>query len=116
MDELVMTISATARETRILLTQGPDEVMKARLRAVSTPAHRFSGPMLCEAMALWHDQRVRAVVSVTACTFFRALKVAPRPTSGTPSGCHGRPPESAMSPQRDERPGRTCASGGRTVT
>jgi hypothetical protein len=63
MDELVMTVSATARETRILLTQGPDEVMKARLRAVSTPAHRFAGPMLCEAMALWHDQRVRAVVS-----------------------------------------------------
>ena len=63
MDELVMTVSATARETRILLTQGPDEVMKARLRAVSTPARRFAGPMLCEAMALWHDQRVRAVVS-----------------------------------------------------
>jgi len=63
MDELVMTIAATARETRILLTQGPDEMMKARLRAVSKPAHRFAGPMLCEAMALWHDQRVRAVVS-----------------------------------------------------
>lgn len=63
MDELVMTIAATASETRLLLTQGPDEVMKARLRAVSTPAHRFAGPMLCEAMALWHDQRVRAVVS-----------------------------------------------------
>jgi hypothetical protein len=61
MDELVMTISATARETRVLLTHGPDEVMKARLRA--TPAHRFAGPMLCESMALWHDQRVRAVVS-----------------------------------------------------
>ena len=63
MDELVMTIVATSRETRVLLTQGPDEVMKARLRAVTTPAHRFAGPMLCEAMALWHDQRVRAVVS-----------------------------------------------------
>jgi hypothetical protein len=63
MDELVMTISASERETRILLTQGPDEVMKARLRAVATPSHRFAGPMLCEAMALWHDQRVRAVVS-----------------------------------------------------
>lgn len=63
MDELVMTIAATARETRILLKQGPDEVLKARLRAVSQPAHRFAGPMLCEAMALWHDQRVRAVVS-----------------------------------------------------
>src|SRR4051812_35163502 len=63
MDELVMTISATSRETRVLLTQGPDEVLKARLRAVSTPAHRFAGPMLCEAMALWHDQRVHAVVS-----------------------------------------------------
>jgi hypothetical protein len=63
MDELVMTISATERETRVLLMQGPDEVMKARLRAVATPAHRFAGPMLCESMALWHDQRVRAVVS-----------------------------------------------------
>ena len=63
MDELVMTISATERETKILLTQGPDEVMKARLRAVTTPAHRFAAPMLCEAMALWHDQRVRVVVS-----------------------------------------------------
>jgi len=63
MDELVMTISATSRETRVLLTHGPDEVLKARLRAVATPAHRFAGPMLCEAMALWHDQRIRAVVS-----------------------------------------------------
>jgi hypothetical protein len=63
MDKLVMTIAATACETRILLTHGPDEVMKARLRAVSRPAHRFAGPMLCEAMALWHDQRVHAVVS-----------------------------------------------------
>ena len=63
MDKLVMTIAATASETRILLTQGPDEVLKARLRAVATPAHRFAGPMLCEAMALWHDQRVHAVVS-----------------------------------------------------
>lgn len=63
MDELVMTVCATTRETRILLTHGPDEVMKARLRSVSKPAHRFAGPMLCEAMALWHDQRVRAVVS-----------------------------------------------------
>jgi len=63
MDELVMAISASERETRVLLTQGPDEVMKARLRARATPAHRFAGPMLCESMALWHDQRVRAVVS-----------------------------------------------------
>jgi hypothetical protein len=63
MDELVMTIAATARETRVLLMHGPDEVMKARLRGVATPAHRFAGPMLCESMALWHDQRVRAVVS-----------------------------------------------------
>jgi hypothetical protein len=63
MDELVMTISATERETRVLLMHGPDEVMKARLRAAATPAHRFAGPMLCESMALWHDQRVRAVVS-----------------------------------------------------
>lgn len=63
MDELVMAITATARETRVLLTQGPDEVMKARLRPVGTPAHRFAGPMLCESMALWHDQKVRAVVS-----------------------------------------------------
>jgi hypothetical protein len=63
MDELVMTICATSLETRVLLTEGPDEVMKARLRRVTTPAHRFAGPMLCEAMALWHDKRVRAVVS-----------------------------------------------------
>lgn len=63
MDELVMTIAASERETRVLLTQGPDEVMKARMR---TPAHRLAGPMLCEAMALWHDQRVRAVISAAS--------------------------------------------------
>src|SRR3984885_4910685 len=33
------------------------------LTGACTPAHRFAGPMLCEAMALWHDRRVRAVVS-----------------------------------------------------
>jgi hypothetical protein len=73
MDELVMTIAASERETRVLLTQGPDEVMKARLRAVATPAHRFAGPMLCEAMALWHGQRVRAVVSAESEAILFAL-------------------------------------------
>jgi len=42
MDELVMTISATELETRVLWMQGPDEVMMARSQAVATPAHRFA--------------------------------------------------------------------------
>ncbi|MFO0590514.1 MAG: hypothetical protein U0441_23430 [Polyangiaceae bacterium] len=66
MDELVMTILASERETRVLLMHGPDEVMKARLRVATMPAHRFAGPMLCESMALWHD------LSESALSFLRS--------------------------------------------
>lgn len=79
MDELVMTISATARETRILLTQGPDEVMKARLRAVATPAHRFAGPMLL-------------------------LPISPQRGELTSRRDHERPREPATSRRDHERP------------
>ena len=61
-----MAISALERETRVLRTQGPDEGVKARLRAGAMPAHRLAGPMLCESMALWHDPRVRVVVSAAS--------------------------------------------------
>lgn len=73
MDDLVMTISATTRETRLRLMHGPDEVMRARLRPVVASMHPRAVPMLFESMALWHDQRLRAVASVESEDFLFAM-------------------------------------------
>jgi len=64
-NELVVTIVPTRSETRILVTVGPDEVMKARLLP-ATQSHPRATPMLLEAIALWYQRRVHAVISVDA--------------------------------------------------
>lgn len=67
--EITVTIVPTRSETRILVTVGQDEVMKARLLP-ATHIHPRATPMLLEALALWYQQRVHAVVSVDADAFF----------------------------------------------
>ena len=53
-----------AKELELLRTIAAAQEIGALRGAVTVkPAHRFAGPMLCEAMALWHDQRGHAVVS-----------------------------------------------------
>ena len=63
--DVVVTMVPTRSETRLLVTVGPDEVMKARLGPADR-MHRRAAPMLLEALALWYQQRVRAVISVGA--------------------------------------------------
>jgi hypothetical protein len=63
--DLLVTIVPTQCETRILVTVGRDEVMKARL---GPPSAMLPGaaPMLLEAMALWYRSPVHAVISADA--------------------------------------------------
>lgn len=63
--DLRVTIVPTRSETRLLVTVGMDEVMKARL-SPATRSHPRAAPMLLEAIALWYQKRVHAVISVDA--------------------------------------------------
>ena len=65
LSELMVTIVPTRTETRLLVTVGQDEVMKARLGPADR-MHQRAAPMLLEAIALWYQQRVHAVISVGA--------------------------------------------------
>jgi hypothetical protein len=59
---VVATMMPTRTETKILVTVGRAEVLKARLGPVSQ-IHRSAAPMLMEALALWYDQQVHVVIS-----------------------------------------------------
>ena len=63
--EVIVTMVPTRSETRLLVTVGQDEVMKARLGPADR-MHRRAAPMLLEAIALWYQQRVHAVISAGA--------------------------------------------------
>jgi hypothetical protein len=58
---LVATMLLTRSETKILVTVGRDEVLRARLGPASQ-IHRSAAPMLMEALALWYDRRVHVVI------------------------------------------------------
>ncbi len=77
MDELVMTVCATARETRVLLMHGPDEVMKARLRAVGdagAPVRRADAVRVDGALARPEGPRCRFSRSPrTSCSGWNSL-------------------------------------------
>jgi hypothetical protein len=55
-------LKTSPESTRVLVRSGDDEVLKARLPSLSSP-HRLALPMLLEAMALWHQAPVHAVLS-----------------------------------------------------
>jgi len=65
LSDILVTIVPTPRETRILVTVGRDEVMKARLGPLSAI---FPGavPMLVESLAAWYRSRVHVVISADA--------------------------------------------------
>ena len=65
LSEIMVTIVPTRSETQILVTVGQDEVMKARL-SPAMQIHPRAAPMLLEALALWYQRRVHAVISVDA--------------------------------------------------
>src|SRR5947207_13933451 len=63
--DVVVTMVPTRSETQLLVTVGRDEVMKARL-GPAMQIHRLAAPMLLEAIALWYQRRVYAVISADA--------------------------------------------------
>ena len=65
-DELRLTIVPRASETRILMTEGPDDVLMARLAPVSAAHPRCAAPMLLQALATWQGRPVRVVLSADA--------------------------------------------------
>ena len=65
-DELRLTIVPRSNETRILMTQGPDDVLMARLAPVTSSHHRWAAPMLLQALSTWQGRPVRVVLSADA--------------------------------------------------
>lgn len=65
-DEIRLTIVPRASETRILMTEGPDEVLMARLAPVTAAHPRWAAPMLLQALATWQGRPVRVVLSADA--------------------------------------------------
>jgi len=65
-DEIRLTIVPSTRETRILMKDGPDDVLVARLAPVTQAHHRWAAPMLLEALSLWQGRPLCAVLSADA--------------------------------------------------
>lgn len=58
---ITVTIKASSTETALIVKQGPDELMIARLGPGSF-AHRRALPALMEALALWFQSRIYVVL------------------------------------------------------
>ena len=63
MSQCTVTISASRKRTKMLVTEGSDEVMKAVLPAPSPGRHPRALQTLLEGLALMLGQAVRVVVS-----------------------------------------------------
>jgi len=61
-----LTIAASQAQTRLLLTQGSDELMRAVLPPASRVRNDMSGPLLLRGIASWLDQPLRVVLYVDA--------------------------------------------------
>jgi hypothetical protein len=60
-ESITVTIKATSTETALLIKQGPDEVLIARLGSPSL-SHPRALPPLMEALALWFQSRICVVL------------------------------------------------------
>src|SRR6202522_3220257 len=65
-DEIRLTIVPRSSETHILMTEGPDDVLMARLAPVTAAHPRWAAPMLLQALASWQGRPVRVVLSADA--------------------------------------------------
>ncbi len=72
-EEFRLTIVPRQQETRILMTEGPDDVLVARLAPVTAAHHRWAAPMLLEAIALWQDRPLRVVLSAESEDYLYSL-------------------------------------------
>lgn len=64
--ELRVTLLPTPHEIRILATDGPSDLLMARLAPATESRHRWAAPMLMEAIALWQGRPARVVISADA--------------------------------------------------
>lgn len=60
---LTVVVAPTSEATRLLMLDGPDELLRARLGAPSQ-VHRAAAPTLLEGLALWHQEPLRVVLCV----------------------------------------------------
>lgn len=72
-DELRLTILPRQGETRILMTDGPDDVLVARLAPVTAAHHRWAAPMLLEALSIWQGRPLRVVLSAESEDYWSSL-------------------------------------------
>jgi hypothetical protein len=59
-----VNVRCTTRDTKLLVTDHRDDVLKARLTA--SPCHPRALLTLCEGLALWHGSPLRIAVSADA--------------------------------------------------
>jgi hypothetical protein len=74
-DEFRLTIVPRRHETRILMTEGPDDVLVARLGPVTSAHHRWAAPMLLEALSLWQGRPLRVVLSAESEDYLCSLGI-----------------------------------------
>jgi hypothetical protein len=61
-----VVLSPSAPWTRVLVSQGPDELVRALLPPASQVRHARAVPTLLEGLAMWLDKRLDVVLSVDA--------------------------------------------------
>jgi hypothetical protein len=66
MNRFTVTLVPSATRTRVLLTHGPDELMRAVLPPPMQVQHIRAAPTLIEALAKWVDAPISVVLSVDA--------------------------------------------------
>jgi len=66
MDSYKVVLSPTAKWTRLLVSHGPDELLRAILPPPSQVRHERAVTTLLEGLSLWLDTRLAVVLSVDA--------------------------------------------------
>lgn len=66
MSRFVLTLAPSATRTRVLLTHGSDELMRAVLPPPALVRHERAAPTLLEALSQWVDAPISVVLSVDA--------------------------------------------------
>ena len=64
MENTLVTIAACPRQTRMLVTQGPDELLRAVLPGAPRIRHPQAVTTVLQGLSLWLDQRLCVVLSV----------------------------------------------------
>jgi hypothetical protein len=66
MDPYKVVLSPTAKWTRVLVSQGPDELLRAILPPPAQVRHEQAAATLLQGLSLWLDKRLAVALSVDA--------------------------------------------------